>query len=122
MRTHRGRQSRRRVKGVAAEDKSPLKNGSFLSEKPRISGATPDFKKGAKRSGARCDLSGLYEALGNLGHQERPKATAEGTPEELPPELFALLERRMSTSSRSAYAAVHVPMPEHRVHRPGASR
>jgi hypothetical protein len=53
------------------------------------------------------------------GHQERPKATAEGLPQELPPELFAPLERRMSTSSRSAYATVHVPMPEHRVHRPG---
>ena len=51
------------------------------------------------------------------GHQERPKATAEGTPQELPPELFELLERRMSTSSRSAYATIHVPMPEH----PGTS-
>jgi len=56
------------------------------------------------------------------GHQERPKATAEGPPQELPPELFAPLERRMSTSSRSAYAPVRVPMPEHRVHRPRPSR
>jgi len=37
-------------------------------------------------------------------------------------ELFAPSERRMSTSSRSAYASVHVSMPEHRLHRPGASR
>ena len=51
------------------------------------------------------------------GHQKHPKA------DQLPPELFALLERRMSTSSRrAAYAAVHVPVPEHRVHRPGAGR
>ena len=28
-----------------AEHKSPLKNGSFLAEKPRISGATTDFNK-----------------------------------------------------------------------------
>jgi hypothetical protein len=47
---------------------------------------------------------------------QRPKA------KELPPEPFAPLERRMTTSRRSAYAAVHVPVPEHGVHRPGAGR
>jgi hypothetical protein len=57
-------------------------------------------------------LSAQLRVLGGSMPINLELAANEATPEELPPELFALLERRMSTSGRSAYAAVHVPMPE----------
>ena len=43
-----------------------MKEGPSPPEKAWISGATPDFKKPSKPSGARYDLSGHCEALRNL--------------------------------------------------------
>jgi hypothetical protein len=93
----------------------------LTARKLRFQGHPPTSKIPSRPSGARSDLSGRCEALGlgppraAEGHRRR---AAKGTATE----LIAHSERRMSTRRRSAYAHVHVPMPEHRVHRPGAGR
>ena len=121
---------RRRISSRFGEDEIIRKRGvpGDASLKWALPHANSGFKATPRLPKSRVDpqvlaltSAGVVKLWEIWGHQERPKPAAEATPEELPTELFASLERRMSTSSRSAYAPVHVPMPGHRVHRPGAS-
>jgi hypothetical protein len=55
------------IEPPARSERCRFGDGSFLREKPRISGATPDFPKNGVNPRARYDPGARREPLGNLG-------------------------------------------------------